>query len=242
LFANTDLLPVLKGEALSYKYALYYLIYKIAMSQPISVEVFNMFASRYDSWYERNRITADNELRLVMRASYPLSQPCVEIGGGTGYFASRLGCLNLDPSVEMLRLSRRRGVESIQGYGEYPPLRYGGFGTVIIVVTICFVESPSAFLRRSSMLLREGGKLVLCIIPRDSSWGAFYEAKRDSPFYSIARFISRRDAMDLIRSSGLELSETLGILGYGPQDEPRHEDPGPDTGAHGFVCFVAYKR
>jgi len=66
------------------------------------VEIFDRYASRYDSWYERNKIIAENEVKLVKTISNGVKTPCIDIGGGTGYFTRIFGCINLDPSYEML--------------------------------------------------------------------------------------------------------------------------------------------
>lgn len=209
---------------------------------PGSVEIFERNARRYDSWYDRNRVTAENEIRLVLRASSGAQEPCLEVGGGTGYFASRLGCTNLDPSLEMLKISRRRGLEAVQGFGESIPAREGGFRTVLVVVTICFVDSPPRLLEEIRRVLARRGTLILCTIPADSAWGKHYQARRDSPFYAVARFLTRSEVLELLSSKGFVVKEILGTLSYSPLEEPRLEEPSPDKGDHGFVCYRASKE
>ncbi|MEM2204393.1 MAG: methyltransferase domain-containing protein [Sulfolobales archaeon] len=206
------------------------------------VDIFNKHASKYDSWYERNRVTAENEAKLVIRTASSFREPCIEIGGGTGYFSDLLGCVNLDPSREMLTISRRkRGLETIEGYGEFLPIRSESIGLVLIVVTICFVESPVDLIRESYRVLRKDGSLVLCMIPRDSQWGAYYAGKRDSPFYRVARFLTKREAIDLLAGFGFHVEEILGTLSYSPLSQPYSEDPSPLSDSHGFICIRAVK-
>ena len=206
------------------------------------VDIFNKYADRYDSWYERNRITAENEAKLVIRTASNFREPCIEIGGGTGYFSSLLGCINLDPSEEMLTISRRkRGLEAIESYGEFLPIRSESIGLVLIVVTICFVESPKDLIKESYRVLRKNGVLVLCMIPRDSQWGAYYVGKRDSPFYRVARFLTKREALNLLAGFGFYVEEILGTLSYSPLSQPYSEDPSPLNDSHGFICIRAVK-
>jgi len=209
---------------------------------PPTIEVFNRYAQRYDTWYDRNRVTSENEARLVRKAAGDASRPCVDIGGGTGYFTQMLGCVNIDPSIEMLLISKRkRGVESIQGFGERLPIRSGSIGLTLIVVTICFVESPSILLAEASRILKGGGRMVLCMIPRDSPWGEFYSGKKDSPFYRVARFLTRSEVFRLVSEAGLEVEDVMGTLSYPPWSHPYPEEPGPDSGVHGFICIRAVK-
>jgi hypothetical protein len=39
------------------------------------VEIFDRYASRYDSWYERNKIIAENEVKLVKTISTGVKTP-----------------------------------------------------------------------------------------------------------------------------------------------------------------------
>ncbi|MEM4971408.1 MAG: methyltransferase domain-containing protein [Sulfolobales archaeon] len=206
------------------------------------VEIFNKYASRYDSWYERNKITAENEVRLIKTISVGAKTPCIDIGGGTGYFTHILGCINLDPSHEMLLLSRKRVSDAIQGYGEYLPIRTESMWSALIVVTICFVESPADLLSEVYRVLKRGGSLLLCIIPRDSPWGEYYSSKRDSPFYRVARFLTKREAIDLIEDIGFSIENIMGTLSYPPWAEPYPEDPQPLRNEHGFICLKAVKN
>jgi len=207
-----------------------------------SVEIFDKYADRYDLWYMRNRISAENEVRVLQTLVNQPYNICVEIGGGTGFFSSKFGCMNIDPSISMLQRSRLRGVDNVQGYGEYIPLRDRSIDLVMIVVTICFVDDPRRLLEESARILRRDGRLITCIIPKESSWGKYYMRKRsESPFYSVAHFISREELYEMISGVGLEIIRALGTLSYGPEEEPRLEEPAIDDGRYSFVCAEARK-
>ena len=109
----------------------------------MSYRVFDRLYQRYDSWYERHPLTALNELEAAREALRGAPHPCLEIGVGTGWFASRLGCrYGVDPSLGMLRVARSRGVEVALGRGEALPVARGRLGSALLVVTLCFVEDP----------------------------------------------------------------------------------------------------
>ena len=208
----------------------------------VVIDIFNRYADRYDSWYERNRVTAENEARLVTTIVGNPAKPCIEIGGGTGYFSSLFNCINLDPSREMLTISRRkRGLEAIEAYGESLPIRSRSVGLILIIVTICFVESPESIIRESYRVLRDDGTMVMCIIPKDSRWGEYYAGKKDSPFYRVARLLTGEEALSLLTISGFYVKEVLGTLSYPPLSQPYREDPSVYDGSHGFICIKAVK-
>ncbi len=204
--------------------------------------VFETLYDRYDYWYSSKRITAENELRLVREAVGRDPGTCLEIGVGSGWFASRSGCkFGIDPSLNMLKLAVDRGVEVVQGVGESLPFRDGVFNTVVLIVTLCFVDDPLLVLKESYRVLRPGGRLIVCIVPRDSRWGEHYLSlkSRGHPFYSVARFYTVSEVLSMLTDVGFKTCSVLGVLTYGPLDEERVEEPRKYRGGEGFVCIVA---
>ncbi|MCE4624655.1 MAG: class I SAM-dependent methyltransferase [Desulfurococcales archaeon] len=208
----------------------------------MSHRVFDRLYERYDEWYRRHPIDAWNELLAVREALHGSPGPCLEVGVGTGWFASKAGCeYGVDPSMGMLRIARARGVEVVLGRGESLPFRDDSFGTVLMVVTLCFVQDPARVLEESARVVRRGGRVVPCIVPRESPWGRHYEklASRGHPFYSLARFLTVGELVSLLEDAGLRVERMVATLSYGPEEEPRAEEPRSYSGWEGFVCIVA---
>jgi ubiquinone/menaquinone biosynthesis C-methylase UbiE len=190
-------------------------------------------------------VTAENEVKLVKLMVSRAPRPILEVGVGTGYFAGKVGAeAGLDPSMKMLEIARMRGVGLlVRGVGESMPFRNEVIGTVLIVVTLCFVDDPARVLEESFRVLRMGGVLVSCIVPRDSPWGEHYTrlGSEGHPFYSKARFLTLGEHEELIRASGFEIVESMGTLSYSPFEEPRLEEPSNEVRGKGFVCVKAIK-
>ena len=205
--------------------------------------IFNILAERYDRWYNRNWITALNELRLVEAMMSSERRTCIEVGGGTGFFASRLGCINIDPAEKVLAISKRKGVDSVQGVGELLPIRHDSADIVLVIVTLCFVDKPTMLLAESRRVLRDNGVLIVCIVPRDSPWGIYYIARKDkSPFYRYAHFYTLLEVEKMLSDVGFVVIDEKAVLSYRPWEKPRHEFPTKPTRRHGFVCIKAAKR
>jgi ubiquinone/menaquinone biosynthesis C-methylase UbiE len=190
-------------------------------------------------------VTAENEVKLVKLMVSRAPRPILEVGVGTGYFAGRVGAeAGLDPSMKMLMVARMRRVELlVRGVGESMPFRSGVIGTVLIVVTLCFVDDPARVLQESFRVLRVGGNLVSCIVPQDTPWGYHYTklGSEGHPFYSIARFLTLGEHEELIEASGFKITQSMGTLSYSPFEEPRLEEPSDEVKDKGFVCIKATK-
>ncbi len=209
-----------------------------------TASVFDSHYLRYDRWYLNHPILAENEYKTVKTALKEAGKPCLEIGVGTGWFASRLDCLGgIDPSMNMLLVARNRGLEVIRGRGEALPLASESIPTLLMVVTLCFVDHPAMVLREAYRSLVPGGLLVVCIVPRDSSWGEYYmeEGRRGHPFYSIARFYTVEELDSMAFRVGFLLESRIASITFTPFDDVRREYPRPYKGGEGFVCS-RYRR
>ena len=204
--------------------------------------VFDKLYNRYDQWFEKHKIAAYNELKIIK--SFKLPKPNLEVGVGTGYFSSKLDIdYGLDPSYKVLKLAYERGVESINATGENIPFRDNSISSVLIVVTICFLDDPHQTYNEIYRILRHNGVLLTCFIPRESAWGRFYTIKKQEghPFYKYANFYSREEVENLIYETGFKIGDVKGIIRYGPYERPRIEEPTRDADETSFICIESLK-
>ena len=83
--------------------------------------IFDKYYKKYDAWYDRNKFVYLSELNTV-RKVLPKREKGLEVGVGTGRFASALGIkFGIDPSRNMLKLTRQRGINERFGSGERLP-------------------------------------------------------------------------------------------------------------------------
>jgi SAM-dependent methyltransferase len=166
------------------------------------VEPFERHADRYEDWFSRNRSAYLSELDAV-RALLP-DVVGVEIGVGTGRFAGSLGIgLGIDPSREMLRIARDRGIEVVRGVAEALPLKDSSLGVALLVTTICFVDSPRRAIEEAYRILMPGGSLVIGFIDKTSPLGRQYmERSKESVFYNVATFYSVDELRSHLESAG----------------------------------------
>lgn len=207
---------------------------------------FDALASAYDAWFEdEGKIVFVIEVKAFQKVLPLLPKPWLEVGVGSGRFAQALGIkMGIDPSSELLTMARKRGIKVFQAKGEERFFDEETFGTIFLIVTLCFVDSPLAVLQEAYRILRPGGKIVLGLMLRDSPWGRFYSAKKDERhrFYKHATFYSYEEVTELLEHTGFAVEKFVSTLFQKPNEveamEPPREGFFSDAG---FTIVVARK-
>jgi len=144
----------------------------------------------------------------------------------------------------MLLLAKERNINVIQGVGEKLPFRSSVFGTIVFIVTLCFVDDVEAVLKEAHRVLIDGGDVIACIVPKESSWGKYYarKARENHPFYSHAHFITVRELENYLVKTDFKVIGKVSVLSFKPTEKPRWELPDTRIEGKGFVCIKARKR
>jgi hypothetical protein len=99
-------------------------------------------------------------------------------------------------------------------------------------------------LREAKRVLIPNGKLVLGLVLKESSWGQFYQQKKEEGhrFYRYATFYSCDEVVKLIVQAGFVTERIISTLFQKPGEVHRTENPRegyfPDAG---FTIIVAGK-
>jgi len=206
-------------------------------------QVFDPIADSYDRWYD----TADGQ--AIFRAeSACLCSVCprcegrwVEVGVGTGRFASRLGIAEgVDPSPRMLAIATGRGIRTCVGCAEKLPFAAGVFDGVLLSLTLCFVADPGQAIGECRRVLRPDGTLLVGAIPADGPWGRHYEGKKAAghSIYAHARFLTVHEIEALIEEAGFERLAAASTLFWSP-DNPPEAEPRVEAGIASEAGFLS---
>ena len=203
--------------------------------------VFDLYSKQYDAWYSRHEFAFLSEIEAIKKVLPPAGNG-LEIGVGTGRFASSLGiATGIDPSSEMLRIAKERGVDTYLGFGETLPFPKEVFDYAAVIITLCFVRNPKKVIEEAYRALKKSGKVIIGIVDRESFLGKFYQHK-ESVFYKKARFFSVTEVTELLEESdfsSFSYYQTISIL---PNDMEYVEEPQKGFGKGGFVVIAAKKK
>jgi len=120
---------------------------------------FDSRPAEYDAWYDENQELFQEELELVR--DWVVS-PSLEIGAGTGRFASSLGIgFGLDRARRALCLARERGVKVVAGDAGALPFKKECFAFAGIFFSIEFLAEPEKALEECHRVLAPDGRLLV---------------------------------------------------------------------------------
>lgn len=209
-------------------------------------ELFDALALEYDNWFDgEGKLIFAIEVRALQEVLGSLPKPWLEIGVGSGRFAQALGIeTGVDPSIKLLEMASKRGIKVILGRGEQCLFQPRSFGTVFLIFTLCFVNSPSDVLKEAHRVLVPGGKIVLGLVLKGSPWGKFYEQKKRQGhrFYKYAAFRRYNDVVTLLKEVGFLVEKVISTLFQKPSNVEHMELPKNGFSPNaGFMIIVAEK-
>ena len=208
---------------------------------------FDELASEYDAWFDGDGNLIFFIEAQVFRTLLPdLPKPWLEIGVGSGRFAQALGIeTGIDSSTSLVEMARKRGINAFNSRGEQRSFDEESFVAVLLIVTLCFLDSPLAVLKEANRILIPGGKIVLGLVLKESPWGQFYQQKKAEGhrFYRYATFYSCDEVVKLLVQAGFVTEKIISTLFQKPEDVKHVEEPKegyfPDAG---FTIIVAGKK
>jgi len=201
-------------------------------------KVFDENWHHYDAWFDTNQLIYLSELATIDKLV--TGGVALEIGVGTGQFASPLKVkFGIDPSIS-IRLAKQRGVKVVAGVGEQLPFKDDSFEIILLIVTLCFVANPVQVLCEAQRVIKPQGYIIVGIIDRTSAWGKFYEKKKlQSNFYRIAHFYSVDEVIKMLKEAGFNYIDTYQTLLSKPTTIKAKEEPIGGFGKGGFVAIRA---
>jgi ubiquinone/menaquinone biosynthesis C-methylase UbiE len=197
---------------------------------------FEEYSFEYDKWFDDHPFAFQSELQAVKKFM-PANSKGVEIGVGTGRFASQLNIsIGVEPSESMASIARSGGIEVLKAYAKHLPFDADHFDFALMITTLCFVEDSEKALKEIIRILKPGGNLILGIIDRETKLGKKYESmKKSNKFYRDARFYSAEEAIILINETGFVYQQACQTIFSNPETMT---SPDPVHDGYGEGAFV----
>jgi len=140
-----------------------------------SRRVFDDHAGDYDRWFDEHSDVYEAQIRMF-RDAIPDQGRGLEVGVGSGRFAVPFGIrCGIDPSRELARIAKHRGIEVVRGEGEHLPYRAASFDYVLMMTVICFLDDVIAVFHEANRVLRPGGILVVGFIEEGGEISRIYQ-------------------------------------------------------------------
>jgi thiamine thiazole synthase len=142
---------------------------------PRGKSAFDTSAQDFDEWFSQNRVVFESEM---LAQKYFLADPArtVSIGCGSGIFDERLGIrLGVEPSKDMAKLARKRGMKIKVGTAENVPYEDGTVKAVLLGTILSYVKDRKKAIGEACRILQHGGHIVVSFLSREGSYAMLYD-------------------------------------------------------------------
>lgn len=203
-------------------------------------DVFGLNIELYEEWFAKNNNIVKSEIEAIKQL-LPKSGKGIEIGVGTGIFASGLGIkTGVEPSERMRTKASERGINTINAYAENLPIPNETYDFILMVTVDCFFTDILQALKEAYRVLTKEGFLIVAFIDKNTPLGQIYEEKKASNiFYKNARFHSDSEIENLLKMANFEIidkRQTVFNL------ENIIQEIKPDVGEGVFAIVKAIKK
>lgn len=204
---------------------------------------FDNYTHDYEKWFEENQILFASELEAIKKL-IPKNKQGLEIGVGSGLFASKLGISEgVEPSEPMRKMAKSRKIVVHEGVAENLPYPDQSKDFALMVTVICFVDNVKQAFKEAYRVLNVDGCLLVAFIDKDSPVGKAYEKnKYKSDFYKEATFYSASQVIDLLQQQNFEIEKIYQTI-YGDVSKITSvQEPLEGYGQGSFVVIKANKN
>jgi len=178
------------------------------------IEPFEKYVEDYDEWFNKNYDWYDAELNAIRCFIPEAKLKGMEVGVGTGRFAQPLGInLAIEPSMQMLKKAKQRGIQGCLAVAEALPFSDKVFDFVLMVTTICFIDNVKQSFQEVYRVLKPEGFFLVGFVDKESKLGQHYlKKKKQSRFYQEATFFSVSEVQSYFEKTGfqtVQIKQTL---------------------------------
>lgn len=170
--------------------------------------VFDNNVDKYENWFKKNNLILHSEISAIKQL-IPDFEKGIEIGTGTGIFASQLDIKDgIEPSLEMCKKAEDRGINIINGTAENLPISKDTYQFALMVTVDCFLQNILQAFKEINRILSNNGYFIIAFIDRETTLGHMYNKRKAADeFYSDANFHSAKEIIALLEEAGFEITD-----------------------------------
>jgi len=203
---------------------------------------FDEHLAEYEQWFIDNHFVFQSELTAIQKV-LPVKCNSIEIGVGSGIFASLLGIKDgIEPSYAMREKARERYINAIDGIAEKLPYPDESYEYALMVTTLCFIDDVLQAFKEAHRILKKNGAFLIGFVDKNSPVGKIYlKNKNQSVFYKDAVFYSAEEVYNYLWETGFKIDVTLQTV-FGMLDTIKEiQIPQNGYGKGSFVVIKAIK-
>lgn len=227
---------------------------------------FDGYADQYDYWFKENSNLFESELRLFKKVLGDISgKKLLSVGCGSGLFESFIdnsGIEGIEPSKDMGQIAEKRGVNVIcYGLIEDIDLPENKYDIIYFNGSSSYMEDLAPVYEKSLRALKDGGRLILLDVPKESAFGFMYLLGKSLDTYdheflrdvmpelpyplalaSSGVWHSTEEKIDVLKALGVKDFTYYQTLIRNPMytnEEPEEVSEGYKSG--GYVAIIAEK-
>ena len=198
-------------------------------------DVFGSHVTEYEQWFQEHPCLFAAEI-TALKEVLPQSGVGLEIGVGTGLFASALGIkYGVEPSEAMRKKAEFRGIHVFDGVAERLPFKTAMFDFAVMITVDCFLTDVERSFREAHRILTPQGWFIIAFIDAATRLGKAYEEKKQSSlFYQQAHFHSAAEVKELLMKAGFRVDEERQTI-FTIQNIPQEIWPGTGEGVFAVI-------
>jgi SAM-dependent methyltransferase len=207
-----------------------------------SDDPFETHYEEYDAWFDAHADLYESELLAIQSLLPERRGRWLEVGVGSGRFASRLGIeWGVEPAAGIARLATARGIHVLRGTAQALPLDNDSVDVLFLISVLCFVEDLDLTLREACRVLVPGGHAIVALIPKESTLGRLYSAKGIADrFFARATLHEVAEVVASLERAGLRTEKAVQTLTDRAGDHGV-ESPSEGSDRGSFVVLRAVK-
>lgn len=202
--------------------------------------LFDVEVKEYEEWFRINDQLLNSELEAI-RPLLPASGKGIEIGVGTGIFASQLGIgFGVEPSEKMATEAIKKGIQVMIGTAEELPVEDESYQFALMVTVDCFLHDvPKAFSEVRRILIDQG-IFIIAFLNRATPLGELYHKNKHlNESYKNANFHTDQEISQWLENTGFEILERKQTI-YSLANTPQQVKDGFGEGV--FAVIKARKK